>query len=94
MEFGLMAEPLPMLLGAMVELSLLMEFEPMEFGLMAEPLPMVPPLLMLLELIVFGLMLEPLPMLLGPILLVVCANAALALARERTQAVMVRIRDM
>ncbi|MDE1882543.1 MAG: hypothetical protein KGH70_01055 [Rhodospirillales bacterium] len=94
MEFGLMAEPLPMLLGVMVELSLLMEFEPMEFGVMAEPLPMLLPLLMLLGLMLLGLMAEPLPMLLGPILLVVCANAAPALARERTQAVMVRIRDM
>ena len=84
-----MAEPLPMELPLLMLLWLAVEPLPMELPLLMEFEPMAEPLLM-----EFELMDEPLPMLPALMLLVVCAKAALALARERTQAVMVRIRDM
>ena len=83
-----MAEPLPM------ESWLMAESLPMELALVAEPLPMESWLMAEPLLMELALMAEPLPILLGLILLVVCARAALALARDRTHAATARIRDM
>ena len=84
--------PLPIESWLIAELLLPMEPLPLpiESWLMAEPAPVLPlPLLMLL-----WLMVELLPILPEPMLPEDCAKAALTLARERTQAVMVRMRGM